>query len=39
VTSLAGLGVHATMEDVDTALRATFSEVFAAESLCASEAD
>ena len=37
VTSLAALGVGATMEEVDTALRTTFAEVFAAESLCAPE--
>ena len=39
VTSLAALGVGATMEEVDTALRATFAEVFAAESLCAPAAN
>jgi lipoyl(octanoyl) transferase len=39
VTSLGRLGVAATMSEVDDALRATFSEVFEAESLCASEAD
>jgi lipoyl(octanoyl) transferase len=39
VTSLAALGVAATREEVDTALRATFSEVFDAESLCAPEGD
>jgi lipoyl(octanoyl) transferase len=39
VTSLAALGVATTMEEVDTTLRATFAEVFEAESLCASEGD
>ena len=39
VTSLAALGVGATMEEVDTVLRGTFAEVFAAESLCAPETD
>lgn len=39
VTSLAALGVATTMEEVDTALRATFAEVFEAASLCAPEAD
>src|SRR5271169_1226092 len=34
VTSLAALGVGATMEEVDTVLRGTFAEVFAAASLC-----
>jgi lipoyl(octanoyl) transferase len=36
VTSLARLGVAATVEEVDTALRTTFAEVFEA-SLCAAE--
>ena len=39
VTSLARLGVRATMAELDDALRATFAEVFAAESLCVPEAD
>jgi len=39
VTSLAALGVGATMEEVDTVLRGTFAEVFAAASLCAPETD
>jgi lipoyl(octanoyl) transferase len=39
VTSLAALGAATTMEEVDTTLRATFAEVFEAESLCASEGD
>jgi lipoyl(octanoyl) transferase len=39
VTSLARLGVGATMAELDDALRATFAEVFEAESLCALEAD
>ena len=39
VTSLAALGVGATVADVDTALCSTFAEVFAAESLCAPETD
>jgi lipoyl(octanoyl) transferase len=39
VTSLARLGVRATMTELDDALRATFAEVFAAESLCVPEAD
>jgi lipoyl(octanoyl) transferase len=39
VTSLARLGVRATMAEVDDALRATFAEVFAAESQCVPEAD
>jgi len=38
VTSLAALGVATTMEEVDTALRATFAQVFEAASLCAPEA-
>ena len=37
VTSLARLGVRATMEEVDAALRVTFVEVFAGESLCVPE--
>jgi lipoyl(octanoyl) transferase len=36
VTSLAALGVHATMEEVDAALRSTFAEVFAVPSTCCS---
>ena len=39
VTSLARLGVRATMAELDDALRATFAEVFEAESLCAPGAD
>src|SRR6202007_3168113 len=39
VTSLARLGVRATMAEFADALRATFAEVFAAESLCVPEAD
>jgi lipoyl(octanoyl) transferase len=39
VTSLARLGVRATMAELDDALRATFAEVFAAESPCVPEAD
>jgi len=39
VTSLARLGVRATMTELDDALRATFAEVFEAESLCLPEAD
>jgi lipoyl(octanoyl) transferase len=39
VTSLARLGVRATMTELDDALRATFAEVFEAESLCVPEAD
>jgi lipoyl(octanoyl) transferase len=39
VTSLARLGVRATMAELDDALRATFAAVFAAESLCVPEAD
>src|SRR5271169_4567311 len=39
VTSLARLGVRATMAELDDALRATFAEVFEAESLCVPEAD
>jgi lipoyl(octanoyl) transferase len=39
VTSLARLRVRATMAELDDALRATFAEVFAAESLCVPEAD
>jgi lipoyl(octanoyl) transferase len=39
VTSLAALGAATTMEEVDTTLRATFAEVFEAETLCASEGD
>jgi lipoyl(octanoyl) transferase len=35
VTSLASLGITATTADVDTALRATFDEVFASLPLCA----
>jgi lipoyl(octanoyl) transferase len=38
VTSLAALGIGARMEDVDTALRATFAEVFKAPSPCTQEA-
>jgi lipoyl(octanoyl) transferase len=34
VTSLTALGVAATVEEVDTALRATFAEVFEVASLC-----
>jgi lipoyl(octanoyl) transferase len=34
VTSMAALGVHATMADVDAALRATFDKVFAASPAC-----
>jgi lipoyl(octanoyl) transferase len=36
VTSMAALGVKATMADVDAALRASFGEVFAATPACAS---
>jgi lipoyl(octanoyl) transferase len=36
VTSLAKLGVKATMQDVDTALRSTFAEVFANPPACRS---
>ncbi len=36
VTSMAALGVKATMADVDTALRATFDDVFAAVPACRS---
>jgi lipoyl(octanoyl) transferase len=36
VTSLANLGVKATMQDVDTALRSTFAEVFANPPACQS---
>jgi len=36
ITSLAALGVKATMADVDAALRATFDEVFAAAPACRS---
>jgi lipoyl(octanoyl) transferase len=39
VTSLARLGVRATMAELDEALRATFAEVFEAASLCAPGAD
>jgi lipoyl(octanoyl) transferase len=39
VTSLSRLGVRATMTELDDALRATFAEIFAAESLCVPEAD
>jgi lipoyl(octanoyl) transferase len=39
VTSLARLGVRATMAELDDALRATFAEVFEAASLCAPGAD
>jgi lipoyl(octanoyl) transferase len=39
VTSLARFGVRATMTELDDALRATFAEVFVAESLCLPEAD
>ena len=39
VTSLARLGVRATMTELDDALRTTFAEVFEAESLCVPEAD
>jgi lipoyl(octanoyl) transferase len=39
VTSLARLGVRATMTELDDALRATFAEVFEAESPCVPEAD
>jgi lipoyl(octanoyl) transferase len=39
ITSLAALGVAATMAEVDMALRATFAEVFEAVSPCAPEAD
>jgi lipoyl(octanoyl) transferase len=39
VTSLASLGVRATVEEVDAALRATFAEVFEVASLCAPEID
>jgi lipoyl(octanoyl) transferase len=38
VTSLARLGVRVTMTELDDALRGTFAEVFAAESLCVPEA-
>jgi lipoyl(octanoyl) transferase len=38
VTSLAALGVTASVEEVDTALRGTFAEVFEAVSWCAREA-
>jgi lipoyl(octanoyl) transferase len=38
VTSFAALGIGATMEEVDTALRATFAEVFDAPSPCTQEA-
>jgi lipoyl(octanoyl) transferase len=38
VTSLAALGVVATMTDVDTQLRATFDQVFSEPSACAPEA-
>jgi len=34
VTSLAELGIAATMEDIDTALRCTFAEVFAVPPVC-----
>jgi lipoyl(octanoyl) transferase len=34
VTSMAALGVKATMTDIDTALRATFDDVFAASPAC-----
>jgi lipoyl(octanoyl) transferase len=37
VTSLAALGVSATMEEVDTALRATFTEAFAEPLSCQAE--
>ncbi len=37
VTSLAALGIAATMVDVDTALRATFDPVFGQPSVCAPE--
>jgi lipoyl(octanoyl) transferase len=36
VTSLAALGVHATMEEVDAVLRSTFAEVFVVPSTCCS---
>ena len=39
VTSLAALGVTATMTEVDAVLRATFAEVFEAVSPCAPETD
>jgi lipoyl(octanoyl) transferase len=39
VTSLASLGVRATVEEVDTALRTVFAEVFEVASLCAPEID
>ena len=39
VTSLAALGVPATMEEVDTLLRATFAEVFEGALPCAPEID
>jgi lipoyl(octanoyl) transferase len=39
VTSLARLGVRATMTELDDALRDTFAEVFDAESLFVPEAD
>src|SRR5215472_1845112 len=35
VTSLAALGVHATMADIDAALRASFEQVFQEPSVCA----
>jgi lipoyl(octanoyl) transferase len=38
VTSFAALGIGARMEEVDTALRATFAEVFEARSPCTHEA-
>jgi len=39
VTSLAQLGITASMLDVDSALRATFEDVFAAESACIPDLD
>jgi lipoyl(octanoyl) transferase len=39
VTSLASLGVRATVEEVDAALRTVFAEVFEVASLCAPEID
>jgi lipoyl(octanoyl) transferase len=34
VTSLAALGMHATMQEVDAALKCTFAEVFAVPPAC-----